>query len=79
MTIRAVKGTDANQAAAAMEKNLREELKSILLNRLEDLPEITMGEVCEIDEETAQRISCAGCTWYPDDYPPQTRKYIQPI
>jgi hypothetical protein len=68
VTIRAGRGTDAKQAATAMEQLLKEELDSILLNELDDLPKITMGELCEIDEESARKIPCAGCTWYPDDY-----------
>jgi hypothetical protein len=69
VTIRAGRGTDANQAAAAMERKLREELDSILLNEPEDLPEIMVGDLCEIDEATAREIPGAGCTWYRDDWP----------
>jgi hypothetical protein len=67
VTIRAGRGNDANQAATAMERKLRAELSSMLHNKPEDLPEIKMGEVCEIDEATASGIPRAGCTWYPDD------------
>jgi hypothetical protein len=66
VTIRAGRGTDANQAATAMERKLRDELSSILLNDSEDVPQITMGELCEVDEATAHQIPGAGCTWYPD-------------
>ena len=67
VTIRAGKGADANHAAAVMERKLREELRSILLNEPADVPEITVAEVCEVDEKTAYSIPGAGCTWYPDD------------
>ena len=44
-------------------------LGAILLNEKEDTPEITFGELEEIDEETASEIPGAGCTWYPDERP----------
>lgn len=59
VTIRVGRGIDANQAAAAaaaMEQKLRDELNSILLNKAEDLPEITVGKLCEIDEEASRGI-----------------------
>jgi hypothetical protein len=69
VTIRAAKGNNADQAAADTEQKLKEELRSILLNKPEDIPEFSIGEISEIDEETAREIPCAGCTWYPDEYP----------
>lgn len=69
VTIRTAKGSDANQAAAVAERKLKDELRSILLNKPEDVPELTIGEISEIDEEAASRIPGAGCTWYPDEYP----------
>jgi hypothetical protein len=68
-TARVAKGADSAQAAAAIKRKLTEELGSILLNKPEDVPEITMGELCEIDEETAREVPGTGCTWYPDEYP----------
>lgn len=57
------------QAAADIEQKLKEELRSILLNKPEDVPAFSIGEIFEIDEETAREIPRAGCTWYPDEYP----------
>ena len=68
VTTRVAQGTDPVQAAAAIERNLNEELRSILLNKPEDVPEITIGELSEIDEEIARSIPATGCTWYLDDY-----------
>lgn len=67
MTIRTGRGSDKNQAAAAAEQKLKEELRSVLLNKLEDVPEFTIGEISEMDEEGASMIPGAGCTWHPDD------------
>lgn len=67
VTTRVGKGNDAIQASAAIQQRLVEELRSILLNEKEDIPEITMGELSEIDEKTAREIPNSGCTWYPDD------------
>lgn len=67
VTTRVAQGTDPAQAASTIERNLIEELRSILLNKPEDVPEITTGELCEIDEDTARGIPRTGCTWYPDD------------
>lgn len=67
MTIRAATGINADQAAADIEQRLKEELRSILLNKPEDIPEFSIGEISEIDEATAREIPRAGCTWYPDD------------
>ncbi len=72
VTIRAAKGTDSDQAAAAAEWKLKEQLRSVLLNKPEDLPEFTIGAICEIDEDAAREIPGAGCTWYPDDLPTPT-------
>ena len=69
VTIRAAPGADASQAAAAIQRKLADELKVVLLNEKEDTPEITIGELEEIDEETAREIPGAGCTWYPDEQP----------
>jgi len=69
VTIRAEKGFDAHQAANAAHRKLKDELRSILQNAPEDLPEIITGEISEIDEELASRICGAGCTWYPDERP----------
>jgi hypothetical protein len=69
VTIRAAPGADANQAATAIQRKLTDELRAILLNEKEDIPEITFGELEEIDEETAPEIPGAGCTWYPDERP----------
>lgn len=69
MTSRAAKGIDIDWAAAAAVQELKAELRSILLNKPEDIPEFTTGEISEIDEETAREIPSTGCTWYPDDYP----------
>lgn len=72
VTIRAGKGTDAIEAVGEIERKIREELRSILLNKPEDAPEITVGEICEIDEPSAREIPDAGCTWYPDESPSQS-------
>ena len=69
VTIRAAPGADANQAATAIQRKLADDLRLILLNEKEDPPEITYGELEEIDEETARGIPGAGCTWYPDEHP----------
>jgi hypothetical protein len=67
VTIRAAPGADADQAAAAIQRKLADELGLILLNEKDDAPEITTGECEEIEEETAREIPGAGCTWYPDE------------
>jgi hypothetical protein len=69
VTIRAAEAQNADQAAAAALEQLKEELRQILLNNPEDVPEYTITEIFEIDEETAKEIPGAGCTWYPDDHP----------
>jgi hypothetical protein len=62
VTIRAAPGIDANQAAAAIQRKLADDLRSILLSEKDDAPEITIGELEEINEETACEIPGAGCT-----------------
>ena len=69
MTVRAAQAPDPDQAAAAALEQLKEELRQKLLNNPEDVPEFTVSEICETDEETAKGIPGAGCTWYPDEYP----------
>ena len=69
VTIRAASGANVNQAATAIQRKLTDDLRLILLNEKEDAPEITIGELEEIDEETARVIPSAGCTWYPDEHP----------
>ncbi len=68
-TTRVAHGIDAAQATTVIQRKLDEELRSILLNEREDTPEIIIGELNEIDEETAREIPDAGCTWYPDEHP----------
>ena len=68
VTIRAAPGADVNQAATAIQRKLTDDLRLILLNEKEDAPEITIGELEEIDEETARGMPSAGCTWYPDEH-----------
>lgn len=70
VTIRVAKAADADQAAAAALEQLKEELRPILLNKPEDVPEYTISEIYEIDEGTAKGIPRAGCTWYPDEPTP---------
>jgi len=69
VAIRAAKGIDRDRATAVAVQELKEELRSILLNKPEDIPEFTIGEISEIDKETAREIPSTGCTWYPDDCP----------
>ena len=68
-TTRVARGIDAAQATVAIQRKLAEELRSILLNEKEDTPEYIIGELSEIDEESAREIPDAGCTWYPDEDP----------
>ncbi len=67
VTTRVAQGNDATQAATTIKRCLSKELRSFLLNKPEDPPEITMGEVYEIDQDAARGIPMTGCTWYPDD------------
>lgn len=71
VTSRVAHGVDAAQAVAVIQEKLAEELRSILLNQKEDVPEIIIGDLCEIDEMAARNIPNAGCTWYPDEHPSQ--------
>lgn len=70
VTTRAARASGPVQAPIAIELKLADELRTILLNEPEDVPKITVGEVCEIDEEAARGISDSGCTWYSDDIAP---------
>lgn len=67
VTTRVAEAPDADQAAAIALEKLKEELRPILLNKPEDIPQYTITEIYEVDEKTAARIHRAGCTWYPDD------------
>lgn len=67
VTTRVAHGNDSAQAAGVIQRKLAQELESILQNDKEDAPEITLGELSEIDEETAREIPDSGCTWYPDE------------
>lgn len=67
VTTRVAQGNGPTEVATTIERCLNEELRSFLLNKPADPPEITMGEVYEIDEDAARGIPVTGCTWYPDD------------
>lgn len=66
-TMRVAYGLDVTQAEKVIRQKLDEELHSLLLNNQGDPPKIIVGELTEIDSETARSIPDAGHTWYTED------------
>src|SRR5688572_29969017 len=69
-TTRVAHGYNATQAEKIIRQKLNEDLHSLLLNKQDDPLKIIVNELAEIDQETASGILNAGCTWYPEDFPP---------